>query len=71
MQKVHGLQITFHFSDFFHKRKFFLMGLSLFTLDVKKKKIASICRKCSFDALSVQGRTLPARRVSLDVLYNS
>lgn len=37
MQKVHGLQITFHFSDFFHKRKFFLMGLSLFTLDVKKK----------------------------------
>lgn len=70
MQKVHGLQITFHLVTSFIKENFFNGSLT-FHIRCKKKKIASICRKCSFDALSVQGRTLPARRVSLDVLYNS
>lgn len=69
MQKVHGLHFILVTS--FIKEKVFNGSLT-FHIRCKKKK-ASICRKCSFDALSVQGRTLPAIKVSLEanVLYNS
>lgn len=70
-RKCMGYKLHFILVTSFIKEKGFNGSLTFHIRCKKKKKKASICRKSSFDALSVQGRTLPPIKVSLDVLYNS